>query len=219
MGCNNSNYCCDQLKLPIGDTGDTGPQGPPGDDGDPGKDGEDGSDGTTVLYTMIGDITLSSTGSWNNLDSYTLPSNTLDTKHDKLRIITIYDLTPKRGETREIAVNLESLDSDYVNYSIPKNDDGVYRVRIETYLHRVEHEKIYVDTRIWAGGQSSNYNFKNLNIHTEKYTLTQTADKIINSSFDNDDISIIAAGKTSTNGNSATGDISLRHFTIDKLLI
>lgn len=100
-GCLLPNLGC--LSIPIQyitTTGSVGPQGPAGAAGAAGATGATGATGASGVYRLYANVTETSTattgGSFQPLDSYTLPANTLVNNKDSL-IISVWNRQVNMG--------------------------------------------------------------------------------------------------------------------------
>lgn len=97
-----------------------GPAGPTGATGATGAAGAAGDNGTTVIYANISDVSTSS-GSYEVLQSYTLPAATLVTNGDTIELVaslSVNDISYGAGVTLYIG-NQSMVTIPPSNFSIP----------------------------------------------------------------------------------------------------
>lgn len=143
------NCNCNGITIPVGPTGPTGPTGATGATG---AAGADGSDGTSVLYNSTTPATSTGSGSYDILQTYTIPANTLVNDGDELWVHTYFTTTnPKLNNAVQAATlkfNNVVLDGSFLNLGQSFYPSNCYKVTIDTRIIRVSNTSVKYESSV-----------------------------------------------------------------------
>jgi hypothetical protein len=192
--CNcSSNSCdCNDYRVSTGPQGNTGPQGPQGPAGPPGNRTYIYSNQSTTQITAF-----QGTGSFETLDSFTLPANTLSNNGDTIEVLIVFGIDTSLLTLRTWRFNFGSYSFTYL---FPQ-------ILTPVSVGRLTAELRFTIKRISSSSQVvlSSLNLGVGGINSKQENATQNL-------ASNNTLSIQASGPT-----ASAGTLHLVNFSIEKI--
>lgn len=190
--CSTNSCDCNDYKVSTGPQGATGPQGPQGPAGPPGN--------RTYLYSNQSTTTITAfagTGSFETLDTYTLPANTLSNVGDTLDVLIVFGVDSSALTLRTWKFNFGTYSFTYAFPQIvPPTSVGRLTAEFKFTIKRITNTSQTVFASLNLGSGS---------IFSKQENTTQTLSN-------NNVINIQASGPT-----ASAGTLHLANFSIEKI--